>query len=216
MNPTKPEQTVSPELAATSEARRKLIRAGLATGPVIATLASPSVFAVDCVAPSQTLSAAKSHATTQLGNCSTPDSAATWQSRLGGSSLTTQQVGWRDMGFHSIFTQQSGLSGCRMYKTSSTGVATPMSFYEVLCLTDPSTGVQIARQFAAAYLNVCNNKILFPVGGTTSQAGTGQALINMWNEWAVQGSFTPYAGATAWDSTKVSHYLTYFCALILS
>ncbi|MDB5812969.1 MAG: hypothetical protein JWN23_86 [Rhodocyclales bacterium] len=210
MNPTKPEHTASPERAAMSDARRKLIRAGLATGPVVATLASPSVFAIDCVAPSQTLSAAKSHATTQLGNCSTPSSAATWQGTLGGSSLSSQQITWRDMKFHSIFTQQSGLSGCYLYKTSSSGVATPMSFYEVLCLTDPATGVQIARQFAAAYLNVCANKVLFPVGGTTTATGTGQALIDMWNEWAVKGSYTPYAGAAPWDSTKVSHYLTYF------
>ncbi|MDB5802507.1 MAG: hypothetical protein JWL63_3446 [Rhodocyclales bacterium] len=210
MNPTKPEQSASPELAAMSEARRKLIRAGLATGPVIATLASPSVFAIDCVAPSQTLSAAKSHATTQLGSCSAPDSCDTWKSRLGNSGCTAQEATWRDTKFHTVFTQQSGSTGCHMFKTGSNGVATPMSFYEVLALTDSSSGVQIARQFVAAYLNICANKVLFPVGGSSTQAKSAQAVVDMWNEWAIKGSYTPYAGATAWDGTKVGHYLTYF------
>jgi len=209
MNPTKPEQNVSPELAAMSEARRKLIRAGLATGPVIATLASPSVFATDCVAPSQTLSAAKSHSTTQLGSCSTPDSCETWKSNLG-PTCTGQYKTWRDTLFHNVFTQQSGATGCRMYKTGTGGVATPMTFGEVLNLTDSAAGVQIARQFVGAYLNVCANKVLFPVNGSTTQAKTAQAVVDMWNEWALKGSYTPYGGASAWDGTKVSHYLNYF------
>lgn len=191
-----------------SEARRKLIRAGLATGPVIATLASPSVFAADCVAPSQTLSAAKSH-TVQLGSCSTPDTTTTWKTRLGNTNCTAQEAVWRDTKFHSVFTQQSGSTGCSMYKTTSGG-AVAMSFYEVLSLTDTSAGVQVARQFVAAYLNVCANKVLFPVGGVTSQTKTAEALVDMWNEWALKGSYTPYSGASPWDSTKVTHYLTYF------
>lgn len=210
MNPTQPEQNASPELASMSEARRKLIRAGLASGPVIATLASPSVFATDCVAPSQTLSAAKSHATTQLGSCSLPDSCDTWKSRLGNYSCSFQEAVWRDTKFHDVFTQQGSATGCHMFKTGSNGVATPMSFYEVLSLTDTASGVQIARQFVAAYLNACSNKVLFPVGGSTTQAKTAQAIVDMWNEWALKGSYTPYAGAVAWDGTKVMHYLTYF------
>jgi hypothetical protein len=210
MNPTQPEQTASPKLAAMSEARRKLIRAGLATGPVVATLSSPSVFAADCVAPSQTLSAAKSHATTQLGSCSLPDTADTWKARLTNPACSAQEAVWRDTVFHNVFTQQGSGPGCRLFKTGSNGVATPMTFKDVLAQTSGVTGIQISRQFAAAYLNVCANKVLFPVGGTSSQAKTAQALVDMWSEWATKGTYTPYAGASAWDATKVSYYLTNF------
>ncbi|MEC5384290.1 hypothetical protein VVD49_01075 [Uliginosibacterium sp. H3] len=209
MNPTKPEQTASPEPAKMSDARRKLIRAGLASGPVVATLASPAVFATDCVAPSQTLSAAKSHGTTQLGNCSTADSCDTWKSKLGNTNCSAQEAVWRDTLFHNVFTQQGSASGCRMYKTTSGGAA-PMSFYEVLSLSNSTTGIQVARQFVAAYLNVCAGKVKFPVDGIASQAGTAQAVVAMWSEWATKNSYTPYAGASAWDGSKVSHYLTYF------
>jgi len=213
MNPNSSEQNATeqaPAASNTTEARRKLLRAGLIGGPVVATLASPSVFATNCVAPSQTLSAAMSHGTTQMGNCSTPDSCDTWKSRLGNTSCSAQEAVWRDTKFHDVFTQQSGSTGCRMYKTGTGGVATPMSFYEVLCLTDTSSGIQTARQFVAAYLNVCASKVLFPVGGSATQAKCAQAITGMWNEWALKGSYTPYAGASAWDATKVNHYLTNF------
>ncbi|WP_345532328.1 hypothetical protein [Viridibacterium curvum] len=191
-----------------NEARRKLIRASLATGPVIATLASPSVFAADCVAPSQTLSAARSHAATKLGNCKTPDSCDTWKSRLDmDNCATTQHNVWRDTKFHDAFPQQSGRPGCTQVKIVS-GVATPRTFRDVL--KDTSTDNAIARQFVGAYLNVCNG-VLFPVGGyTNDQARCAQALADMWSEWATKGTYSPYAGATAWDSTKVSYYLTNF------
>ena len=210
MNPTKPEQTASPEVVTINDGRRKLIRAGMATGPVIATLASPSVFAVDCVAPSQTLSAAQSHATTQLGSCSAPDTVGTWTNTLGSPHCTTQQAVWRDTKFHDVFTQQGGAPGCRMFKQGSNGTATPMSFYEVLCVSSPDSGTQISQQFVAAYLNVCANKVMFPVGGISSQSTTAKALVDMWNEWASMGSYTPYSGAASWDGTKVSYYLTHF------
>lgn len=191
-----------------SEARRKLLRAGIASGPVIATLASPSVFATDCVAPSQTLSAAKSH-TGNLGTCTSPGSCSYWKTRLGGSSCTSQEISWRDMKFHDIFIQQSSATGCRMYKTVG-GVATKMSFYEVLCLTDTSAGTVLAQQFCAAYLNICDNKILFPVAGVKTQARCAQSVTDLWGEWVNKGSYTPYAGATPWDSSKINYYLTNF------
>jgi hypothetical protein len=217
MNPTKPEQIASPELATMSEARRRLIRAGLASGPVVATLASPSVFAADCVAPSQTLSAAKSH-TGQLGNCGTLDTADTWKSKIGAAACpdatcTAPNKALRDTSFHGIFTQQSGADGCRMYKTGVGGVATPMTFGEVLDLPNSSNGVLIARQFVAAYLNIMVKNNMFPVGGITSQAKSAQAIVDMWTEWASKSSFTPYAGAVAWDGTKVSYYLTHFAPM---
>lgn len=199
-------QDVAP--AAQDDTRRKLLRASLATGPVIATLASPSVFAGECVAPSQTLSAARSHGATQLGNCKTPESCDTWKGRLDKNTCdTTQHTVWRDTKFHAAFPQQSGRPGCTQVKVVS-GVAQPRTFRDVLC--DTSADNAIARQFVGAYLNVCNG-VLFPVGGTAGdQARCAQALADMWGEWATKGSYSPYAGATAWDATKVGHYLTNF------
>jgi len=206
MNPTKPEQIASPEPATMSEARRKLIRAGLATGPVVATLASPSVFAADCVAPSQTLSAARSH-TTQLGSCETGSSSATWTSNLANPSYTGACAGLRTKPFHDVFIQQGGNSATRMYKSdATTGVAKAMTFLEVL---QDSSRV-MAREFLAAYLNICSKNILFPVDGIKSQATSAKAIVDMWNEWAVKGSYTPYSGATAWDATKIKFYLANF------
>jgi hypothetical protein len=206
MNPTKPEQTACPEPATMSAARRKLIRAGLATGPVIATLASPSVFAADCVAPSQTLSAAQSQ-TTQLGDCEPGFTSATWTSNLANLSYTGPGAGLRNKIFHDVFVQQGSSPATRMFKSSpTTGVATPMTFLEVL--QDPSRDV--AREFVAAYLNIFTKNIQFPVGGIKSQLASLQAIVDMWNEWAVKGSYTPYAGATPWLGDKIKYYLTHF------
>jgi hypothetical protein len=207
-NTRQPDSTNASSLDANGDARRKLIRASLATGPIIATLTSPSVFATECVAPSQTLSAARSHAANQLGNCKPADSCDTWKGRLDKDPCaSSQHTLWRDTKFHSVFVQQSGKPGCSQIKIVS-GVATLRTFREVL--VDTSANNTVARQFVGAYLNVCNG-VLFPVGGfQNDQARCAQSLVDMWNEWATKGSYTPYAGASAWDQTKVSHYLTYF------
>ncbi|HSD38088.1 MAG TPA: hypothetical protein VLC92_11315 [Rhodocyclaceae bacterium] len=203
MTPTKPEQIASPEPVTMSEARRKLIRAGLATGPVIATLASPSVLAVPCIAPSIPGSVAQSQAT-QVGDCELGFTSAQWTSNLANLSYTGPGAGLRNQNFHDVFVQKGTSPATRMYTT--TGVAKPLTLLQVL--QDPTRDV--AREFVAAYLNIRTKNIQFPVGGVKSQQASLQAIVEIWNDWALKGSYTPYATAKPWFGDKIKYYLAHF------
>jgi len=57
----------------------------------------------------------------------------------------------------------------------------------------------VAMHIMAQYLNVVSGKINFL---------TRQAVIDMWNEYYTQGTYTPAEGATPWSGSQLVTYLT--------
>ena len=62
-----------------------------------------------------------------------------------------------------------------------------------------STPNPISKEFAAALLNIRGG---FVPAGVLTEVN----LIGMWNEWMVDGSYSPQAGVD-WDATKIVNYL---------
>jgi hypothetical protein len=182
--------------------RRWILRGGVSIAPVVLTLTSRPVLGGmtpnACIAPSVTMSGALSHATKQMGNCS-GQSCSWWLS----------QSSWPGIGksgsFHSIFTV-GNRSGCRFFTTA----ATSLTLSQVMNLgstsgTADSAGNfdqdKVAANMIASYLNILS-------GTVDSKAMTLDRLQALWREWAINGSYTPYAGATPWTSSGIKSYLS--------
>ncbi len=182
--------------------RRWILRSGIAIAPVVLTLTSRPVLGGmapnACIAPSITLSGALSHTTKQLGTCS-GKSSTYWQS----------QGSWPGIGksgsFHSIFAV-GNRSGCRFFTTA----ATSLTLGQVMSLGATSGAAdsagnfdqdKIAANIIAAYLNILS-------GSVDAKAMTLDRLQALWREWALNGNYTPYAGATPWTSAAIKSYLS--------
>lgn len=181
--------------------RRRLIRGGLAAGPVILTLGSQPVFGtgLKCVAPSQTLSAAASH-TGQVGSCSCypvshwKSTGYSWPSGCDRNNLK----------YHDVYVEQGG-AGCSFFTTSNgyTGQVA-QTMYNVLCTTDSVS--ETARLLSCAYLNIRAGKVSFPVGGVVSQTKMINSMQEIWREFVLNGYYEPFAGKK-WYAADIKNYL---------
>lgn len=187
--------------AARKEGRRRLIRGGLAAGPVILSLGSQPVFGtgIKCMAPSGTLSAVSSQTTKHEGNCSSSLPISNWKSKCGNSSDPYYSYGGK--AFHDVFFQ--GGSGYSYFKTSGSGVGVSKTVAEVLAAGG------LGAQFACAYLNIMAGLVSFPLAGNrTPDKGTILNHIRlMWNALANGGLYEVSAGVK-WGSSSVSSYLS--------
>ncbi|MCL2657500.1 MAG: hypothetical protein FWD62_08785 [Betaproteobacteria bacterium] len=200
---------------ALSAARRRWILRGGAAAPVILTLASRPVLGVQCQSPSAALSGNLSQAGS-APSC-TGQSVSYWQGGGGIQALdapltpssapaTPAAPTWwplsADAYFHSYFAQGAKGSGC-YFMTADNNYLT---LYNVMCLsTSPDSSgnfdkEKVAASFIAALLNITK-------GSVPAKVMTAATLQNMWKEWAVNGSYTPFAGAAPWNGTAIKNYL---------
>jgi len=178
------------------------LRGGVSLAPVVLTLTSRPVLGgmttTTCIAPSVTMSGALSHGTKQLGTC-TGKSCSYWLS----------QSSWPGIGksgsFHSIFAV-GNRSGCRFFTTA----ATSLTLVQVMNLGSTSSTAdsagnfdqdKVAANIITSYLNILS-------GSVDAKAMTFDRLQALWREWALNASYTPYAGATPWGSTGIKTYLS--------
>lgn len=167
-----------PQHAPIDRSRRRLSGLGVSA---ILTLASRPVLATNCVSPSAAASGNLSHhGTSPLCNGRT---AAMWAS---------PGVPGLDTIFKSVFP-----NGTQSSRDDTT------TFGAVLTETDNGNAYPnpqpISKEFAAALLNIRG-------GFIPASVLTDVQLIEMWNDWVVDGIFNPQAGAN-WDASHIVTYL---------
>lgn len=192
----------APLPAASNPERRLLIRAALASGPVVASLASSRVLGASrCTAPSQTMSAAASidaRHRNQIGSCNGAK-ASVWADQ---SYPDTPGFKRSVVAFHSIFTKGlvSGVNRFVVLNNPNKG----LSFQEVLNLGGKG-GSAVAYAMCAAVLNVYAGRVSFPVGGVVSVNKMVGQLQQVWAGWISSG-YRPYAGAPVWSDADILNY----------
>jgi len=184
------EQAKAPE--AISDFRRRLLIAGGSIAPVVLTLASRPVLGADCVSPSATLSSALSHKEGSVGECSGL-SQGFWKNANS----------WpipKDSPFHRVFSAGSR-PGTSFFKSLPYSHPMSMTLYEVLSLDGRTDSEKLASHIICAYLNILSGRV-------SEKVITEAKLKEIWLEWATNGSYAPFAGATAWDGAQIKLYLT--------
>jgi len=204
--PESPQQQAQEVAAEMLARRRALIKGASTVGPVILTLASRPVLAGgggggggQCIAPSQNLSGALSHAAQKVGTCN-GRSPGYWKN---GVSTNGNSPSWpipATTQFHSLFTP-GNRAGTRFYTTN--GVS--LTLIDVLNLTGSGpTGnfdlEKVAFHVIGAYLNILS-------GLVDARALDANKLQIIWREWALTGQYIPFAGATPWKATEIKNYL---------
>lgn len=184
------------------ESRRRLIRAGIAAGgvmaaaPVMATN-TPGVLKA-CAAPSATLSGAQSHS--QAGSCQ-GQSPGYWQNS---SKPNPPGVDRNVATFHSLFI--AGGAGKSFYKSNG-GTSVQMTLMNVLNLQGNEDLEKVAFHITGAYLNIMAGWVQFPVGGVPNDKNLMiQSIQTIWSEWVQKGYYEPFAG-TKWGGTEIKNYL---------
>ncbi len=177
-----------------SEARRRLlVRGGMASGPIILTLTSRPVLGGlnpgECISPSQTLSGALSHRGTKVGTCS-GRSPGYWKT-CSASNWPIQQ----STPFHSIFVV-GPTPGCSQFNADGS-MKTMLQVLNLLGSEDP---YKVAFHCIGAYLNILKGLI-------DPKALTAEGVVALWREWALNGKYVPYAGATPWTGADIVSYL---------
>lgn len=76
-----------------------------------------------------------------------------------------------------------------------------MTLYEVLSLDGRTDSEKLASHIVCAYLNILSGRV-------SEKVITEAKLKEIWLEWATNGSYAPFAGATAWDGAQIKQYLT--------
>ncbi|WP_341675840.1 hypothetical protein [Niveibacterium sp. SC-1] len=199
---SEPSPQQNPDAASETLARRRALIKGAATiGPVVLTLASRPVLGGgggggQCIAPSQNLSGALSHAAQKMGTCN-GHPPSYWKNCAGQNGSWPLQPTTQ---FHSLCTP-GNRAGTRFYTTN--GVS--LTMIDVLKLTGsgPSGNFdldQVASHIIAACLNIRS--------GTVDQRALTEAQLQaIWREWALTGQYIPFAGATPWKSAEIKNYL---------
>lgn len=189
----------APTTESRNEGRRRLIRGGMAAGPVILSLGSQPVFGtgLKCMAPSKTLSVASSQTTKHEGDCGQCLPISNWKSKCGNSS--DEGFNYGKNAFHDIFFQGSGSSYA--FTKIVNGVGVSKTVREVLDVGG------LGAQFACAYLNIMTGRAKFPVGGQYTAAATLSHVRQMWIALAQGGLYEASAGVL-WNSASVSSYLS--------
>ncbi|MGC3963471.1 MAG: hypothetical protein QM803_09130 [Rhodocyclaceae bacterium] len=179
----------APDAERVSEARRRLLRGGIAGAPVVVlTLASRPVLAtsqtVICQSMSRTMSGNLSQPNTQLQTCN--GRKITYYKSSGNCPIKTTTTA-----FSTIFARGS-------YSGSNFGTK---SINDVLNQSNPTQTQRIAQCFVTALFNI-------RAGLVSPKAMTENDLRNIWNEYANKnGTYQPFAGGPLW---RASDMLSYF------
>ena len=182
-----------------SDARRRLLRAGLASAPVVMTIASrPVLGATACQSQSAGASANSAAArTVQMCSGLTPDQwkmqAASWPSPYCGTNAS--QFGGASA---FSFAQPSAT----LYHCPTTGFAGNTfgknTMLEVLDMGENSASLRgLGRWMVAALLNACSGR---------TPVLTESAVRAMWNDMLNQGYYEPTAGVR-WGVPEIIAYL---------
>jgi hypothetical protein len=180
-HPVDPPKT---ETTASGEARRRLLRGGIAAAPVVLTLTSRPVLGdtLTCNSPSRALSGTNSYAGPELKLCN-GDSVSAWKSR---SPHWPSGCPKHNDPFHGV----NGFSGTSQLKSNGHS----KTMLEVL------SEAGVAAHFVAALLNIRTAKVS---AGVLTEIG----LKNLWTELSTTGRYSPFAGAKVWYPADV---VTYF------
>lgn len=196
--PDETRETPRASIPEPSGMRRRLLRGGLSSAPLLVTLASRPVLAQTCFSPSETLSGTMSHKAGDLPVCNGRSSSA-WKS-LGKGGSKGHGTNWpisTDTPFHSVFAQGNY---ARFVKVLKNGTTRSLTLIEVLELGRGQDPAKIGAHFVAAYLNILS-------GLVDQRAMTTARLSRLWSEWANRGHYAPYAGATPWYAEDIVAYL---------
>ena len=174
--------------------RRRLLQAGLAGAPWVLTLAARPVLGAQCIAPSQTMSGALSHAVAKVGNC-TGRSASFYLNNPGSWGLAYPEPSTL---FYSVFFRPAGTT---LFVHPG---GTSFTFLEVLAAhtgSAPDPG-QIGFHITAASLNIAAG-LVDPI------ALDGAQLLDMWAQYATNGFYRPFSWnpAVQWFEADIVAYL---------
>ncbi len=184
--------------------RRRLLRGGLSSAPLLVTLTSRPVLAQTCFSPSETLSGTLSHKADDLPVCN-GRSPGMWKTLGEDTSNPRHADGtvaqWpipTSTAFHKVFPRGSYANFVTVRKN---GTTKDLSMLEVMQLSGAEDPAKIGFHFVGAYLNIL-------VGLVDPRAMTAPRLVALWTEWVNKGYYTPYAGATPWYAEDIVAYIT--------
>jgi len=170
-------------------ARRRVLRGGLATGPVLLTFASRPVLGGQCLTRPASTSMNRSRAATSYASCR-GKSPATW------ASIDPWPIPY-------YATTKNGSKGytATAYHCTTTGLNgttfSPSTMREVMLLADDGSVRSLGRYIAAALLNARTG--LTPVLNEAAVRG-------MWNDYLLNGYYAPTAGIR-WGPPEIVRYI---------
>lgn len=196
-SPNPPQADQGPPKSVAGVHRRRFLKGGLATAPIIASLASrPVLGAVSCTTASGSTSVNPSGNLGRFQTCNgvAPRTWTTTASWPGGYVSGVQTSG---------FTQKASSHGGpqpTLFHSGTTGFAGSLmgqrTMLQVLSLGDGGTN-GLAKYCAAALLNALN--------GRTPVLSPAQ-VRNMWNDYVNRGYYEPTAGIR-WNAAQIVTYI---------
>ena len=167
-------------------ARRRLLKIGASTAPVMLTLLSRPVLGIDCMTASTMGSTLHASHSPQILTCSGSTlsswmAATTWPDPYKKTTIN----GWDATLYHCLTT---GLGG-----TTFSG----KTMFDVMQLSDDGSVRTLGRYVTAALLNSRSNKT--PVLSETT-------VRSMWNSYLAKGYYEPTAGIH-WGAPQISPYI---------
>ncbi len=187
----KPPTTESPPSAAgdPNTGRRRLLRGGLATAPVLLTLVSRSVLAQQCMTPSGYVSA----------NASTAGRGMACTGRTPGYWRQSQHFSAWTPPYYPTTVSGPGGHNATLFDSVFSPHYPNKTLLDVLQPQVVGAGPpnDVARHIVAALLNVA-------AGWTPVLTPT--VLKDMWKEYLTKGSFSPSSGAS-WNHDELIDYL---------
>jgi hypothetical protein len=169
--------------------RRRLLR----SAPWVLTLAARPVLGTQCIAPSQTLSGALSHAAQKVGSCS-GQPATFYLDNPGSWGLAYPEPSTE---FYSVFYRPAGAT------LFVHGGGTSFTFLEVLSAhTTGGDPGNIGLHIAAAWLNIAAG-LIDPIALDAAE------LLLIWQEYITQGFYRPFSWnpTVQWFETDIVAYL---------
>jgi hypothetical protein len=173
--------------AVRSPGRRHLLRAGIATAPVVMTVASRPVLAIGCDSPSGFTSLSQSHP--GPGTC-TGKGPISWTSNKANWPSPYNTGPDADPKFKVLFGN----------KVPSGSSFNPNDNLSIVMSHDTTAPWGLAQYIIAAYFNAWSGAY-----GTSTLLST-TTVINIWSDYSKNGTYSPRAGAT-WAYEEIVAYL---------
>ncbi|WP_168735175.1 hypothetical protein [Pseudothauera rhizosphaerae] len=207
--------------------RRRLLRGGLSSAPLLLTLTSRPVLATYCTCPSAALSGTASHKEEDKPKCwgyshkkwkhsakeEIDHRKKLWYSQHGGKDKSPghgHDDDDDDISKYGPFTSwpipltdpfhnyfPQGSHG-RYFKSGQQGWK-PLSLFEVMDLPGHADPSEIGAHFVSVLLNI-------RTGLVDPRAMTEQSLKALWSEYAQKGYYKPHAGANPWYAADIVAY----------
>jgi len=172
------------EIPAVAQSRRRILRVGVSSAPVLMTLLSRPVLGVECMTGSAVGSTMGSSHSPQISSC-TGLPVSTW---------TAPSTAWP-----SPYTKNG--ANATPYHCTTTGfngtIFSGKVMLDVMKLADDGGKNSVGRYCAAALLNARTNRT--PVLSETT-------VRNMWNAFDTTGFYEPTAGVK-WGATQIVAYI---------